>query len=76
MTLDEMDVDLLCVNTIRTLSIDCIAEANSGHPGAPLGAAPMAYALCTTRPTPPGPTETVSCSRQAMHRPCYTACCT
>jgi len=45
MTLDEMDVDLLCVNTIRTLSIDCIAEADSGHPGAPLGAAAMAYAL-------------------------------
>jgi transketolase len=33
------------VNTIRTLSIDAIQQANSGHPGLPMGAAPMAYAL-------------------------------
>ena len=35
----------LAVNTIRTLSIDAINKANSGHPGLPMGAAPMAYAL-------------------------------
>lgn len=40
-------VDQLAINTIRTLSIDAIERANSGHPGMPMGAAPMAYALWT-----------------------------
>jgi len=35
----------LAINTIRTLSIDAVEKANSGHPGLPMGAAPMAYAL-------------------------------
>ncbi|WP_433750020.1 transketolase [Falsibacillus pallidus] len=40
-------MDQLSVNTIRTLSIDAIEKANSGHPGMPMGAAPMAYTLWT-----------------------------
>lgn len=38
-------LDLLCVNTIRTLAIDAVEHASSGHPGMPLGAAPAAYVL-------------------------------
>src|SRR4051812_16325162 len=41
------ELDQLCINTIRTLAIDAVQNANSGHPGLPLGAAPMAYALWT-----------------------------
>ncbi len=43
MTFDA--TDLLSVNTIRGLAIDAVEKANSGHPGLPLGAAPMAYVL-------------------------------
>ena len=39
------DLDALCVNTIRTLSMDAVQAANSGHPGAPMGLAPVAYCL-------------------------------
>ena len=39
--------DALSISSIRTLSIDAIEKANSGHPGMPMGAAPMAYALWT-----------------------------
>ncbi|MCS5698578.1 transketolase [Cyanobium sp. FGCU-52] len=38
-------IDTLCVNSIRFLAIDAINKSNSGHPGLPMGAAPMAYAL-------------------------------
>jgi transketolase len=41
----EKDLDLLCVNTIRTLSMDAVQQANSGHPGTPMALAPVAYVL-------------------------------
>jgi transketolase len=41
------ELEQLAINTIRTLAIDAVQKANSGHPGAPMGAAPMAYALWT-----------------------------
>src|SRR5437660_9213505 len=41
----QVDLDLLSINTIRTLAIDAVQQANSGHPGAPMGLAPVAYAL-------------------------------
>src|SRR5512141_2077985 len=47
MTLATDRLDQLAVDTIRTLSIDAVQKANSGHPGAPMGAAPMAFAIWT-----------------------------
>ncbi len=41
------ELDQACINSIRFLSIDAVQKANSGHPGLPMGAAPMAYALWT-----------------------------
>jgi transketolase len=41
------DLDALCVNTIRTLSMDGVQKANSGHPGTPMALAPIAYVLYT-----------------------------
>jgi transketolase len=41
------ELDQLCINTIRTLTLDAVQKAESGHPGLPLGAAPMAYVLWT-----------------------------
>ena len=47
MTIAIETLDQLAIDTIRTLSIDGVQKANSGHPGAPMGAAPMAYTLWT-----------------------------
>ena len=41
----QLDLDLLSINTIRTLAIDAVQQANSGHPGAPMGLAPAVYSL-------------------------------
>jgi transketolase len=43
----NFDLDNLCINTIRFLSVDAVQKANSGHPGLPLDAAPMGYILWT-----------------------------
>jgi transketolase len=44
---DQRALDELCVNTIRTLSMDAVQRANSGHPGTPMALAPVAYLLYT-----------------------------
>src|SRR5512142_3137553 len=44
-TLSAQELDALCVNTLRFLSVDAVQKADSGHPGLPLDAAPMAYVL-------------------------------
>ena len=41
------ELDQLCINTIRMLSVDTVQKAESGHPGMPMGAAAMAYVLWT-----------------------------
>lgn len=43
----KADLDAACINTIRTLSMDAVERAQSGHPGTPMGAAPMAFVLWT-----------------------------
>jgi len=43
--MNQAQLDELCINTIRCLAIDAVQKANSGHPGLPMGAAPMAYIL-------------------------------
>ena len=43
----DIDIDQLAINTIRTLSMDAVQKADSGHPGTPMALAPLAYALYT-----------------------------
>ncbi len=47
--LAEMDPDLLCIDTMRTLAMDAVQKANSGHPGTPMALAPVAYELWNHR---------------------------
>jgi transketolase len=44
---DQAKLDQLCINTIRMLAVDAVEQAKSGHPGMPMGTAPMAYVLWT-----------------------------
>ena len=43
----QTDLDLLCINTIRTLAMDAVQKADSGHPGTPMALAPLGYVLFT-----------------------------
>ena len=43
--MSEAELDLLCINTIRTLSMDAVQAADSGHPGTPMALAPVVYTL-------------------------------
>jgi len=45
--MEEPNLDELAINTIPFLSVDAVEQANSGHPGLPMGAAAMAYVLWT-----------------------------
>ena len=47
--MSSSELDRLCINTIRTLAIDSIQKAKSGHPGTPMGMAPVAYGLWQKR---------------------------
>src|SRR5438309_9428217 len=42
---NELEIDTLAINTIRTLSMDAVQQANSGHPGTPMALAPVAYTV-------------------------------
>ena len=44
-SLSDCSIDELCINTIRTLSMDAVQQANSGHPGTPMALAPVIYTL-------------------------------
>src|ERR1051325_8706188 len=44
-TLSTTELDQLCINTIRTLSMDAVQQANSGHPGTPMALAPLVYTI-------------------------------
>jgi transketolase N-terminal domain/subunit len=74
------DLDQLAINTIRTLSIDAVQQAKSGHPGTPMALAPLVYAIWNRvmRFDPrirSGPTATDSCCPTAMPRCCCGRCC-
>ena len=77
--MDWAELDRLCINTIRTLSMDAVQAAKSGHPGTPMALAPAAYTLWQRflrydPDDPAGPTATASSSPTATPRCCCTVC--
>jgi len=76
---DQAHLDALCVNTIRTLAMDAVQKADSGHPGTPMALAPLAYVLWTkflryNPENPGGSTVTGSSYPPAMPPCCNTPC--
>ncbi len=76
-----VDLDRLSIDTIRTLSMDGVQKANSGHPGLPMGFAAVGYLLFTEyirqNPTDPSWPDRDRFVLSAGHgRCCSTACCT
>jgi len=74
-------LELLSINTIRTLAMDAVQKANSGHPGTPMALAPVAFVLWDRylRHNPTNPqclTATGSSSPMATHPCCCIRCCT
>jgi transketolase len=75
------NLDTLCVNTIRGLCMDAIERAGSGHPGTPLGMAPVACTLWQRflrfdPGDPIWPNRTVSSCPRVTRRRCCGRCCT
>ena len=68
----------MCIDTLRFLSVDMVQKADSGHPGLPLDAAPMAYVLWTRwlKYNPRNPAVGGSRSLRALGRARLGACCT
>jgi hypothetical protein len=76
----QQDMDLTSINTIRTLAMDGVQAANSGHPGTPMAMAPVAYCLWQQflrfRRTPSGQTAIASCYRSGTRPCCFIPCFT
>ena len=72
---DLTDLDATCINTIRTLAMDAVQQANSGHPGTPMALAPVAYCLWQhfLRFDPAGPDLAQPRPLRALGRPCLDA---
>ena len=78
---DGGERDQLCINTIRTLSMDAVQAANSGHPGTPMALAPVAYCLWQQflrfdPDDPIWPNRDRFVLSAATPRCCCTRCCT
>ncbi len=68
-------IDQLCINTIRTLSMDAVQQAKSGHPGTPMALAPLVYTIWNRvmRFDPKDPDLAQPRSLRAVERPCLDA---